>query len=135
MVLELAGAGTGVTWAIIGRSGDSGKFRGGTVDVLDYEELVADFESRLVTQLRRHGANADYLETWVPDDDFAKSLLNMVEAASASGCGEIAVRVSSSTQPPGQIEKLKREIGALGTVSVEGHPDGVVIVVRGIKSS
>ena len=35
---------------------------------IDYEALVEAFEEALVTKLRGHGAEADYLEMWVPDE-------------------------------------------------------------------
>jgi hypothetical protein len=105
------------------------------VDVLEYEKLVADFENRLVTQLRSHGADAEYLEMWVPDSDLVKSLLNMVEAASAYGRDQIAVRVSSKTIASGQIDMLMNEIGNLAAVSTDPQPDGMLIVVKDIKAA
>ena len=65
---------------------------------LNYETLVKAFEEALVTKLRGHGAEAEYLEMWVPDEDPVKSILNMVEAAEAFGRDEIAIEVSSTTR-------------------------------------
>ena len=105
------------------------------LEVLDYERLVADFEGRLVTQLRNHGAEVGYLEAWVPDEDFVKSFLNMVESASACGCGSIAIHIKQGTATPGQLDRLANEVGDLGTVSIDPQPDRTLIVVKDIKGS
>lgn len=104
------------------------------VDVLDYDKLVANFEARLVTQLRGHSADADYLESWVPDEDVVKSLLNMVEAASAYGRSEFTVWLSSDRCQQAQIDTLRDALGDLGALSVKAQRDGSFIVVSEIKS-
>ncbi|HLH87348.1 MAG TPA: hypothetical protein VKX28_02715 [Xanthobacteraceae bacterium] len=102
------------------------------MEVLDYERLVADFEVKLLTQLRNFGSDAEYLETWVPDEDPVKSILNMVEAAEAAGRSELAVRIAASTMPPDRVRDLAAEIGSLGRIDVSASADKVVITVSGI---
>jgi len=102
------------------------------VEVLDYETLVADFESKLVTQLRNFGAGAEYLEMWVPDQDPVKSILNMVEAAEAYGRPDIAVRVAADTLPAGQLDALISTVGDLGRIEVRNEAAGMLIVVTNI---
>ena len=102
------------------------------MEVLDYERLVADFETRLVTQLRKFGTDAEYLEMWVPDQDPVKSILNMVEAAEAFGQDEIAVRVSSETMPPDRIDALVTQVSSLGKIAVSPAAGKVVIAVTEI---
>jgi hypothetical protein len=111
---------------------DIDAFRGPGVEVLDYEQLVADFEAKLVTQLRKFGADAEYLEMWVPDENRVKSILNMVEAAEAYGRDTIAVRVAADTMPQDRIDELVRQIGNLGSVAVERSQDKVLITVTKI---
>jgi len=55
-------------------------------DTLVYEDLVEAFEHSLLHQLRGHGAAVPYLDTWVPDPDPVRSLLNMLEAAELAYC-------------------------------------------------
>lgn len=102
------------------------------MEVLDYERLVADFETKLVTQLRKFGADAEYLEMWVPDQDPVKSILNMVEAAEAFGQAEIAVSVASGMMPPDRIDTLVAQVGSLGKVAISAAADKVVITVTEI---
>jgi hypothetical protein len=106
--------------------------RSSGVEVLDYERLVADFEAKLVTQLRNFGSDADYLETWVPDEDPVKSILNMVEAAEAAGRSEFAVCIAASTMPSDRIGDLAAQVGSLGQVDVSASADKITITVTGI---
>ncbi len=97
------------------------------MEVLDYEQLVADFETKLVTQLRNFGANAEYLEIWVPDENRVKSILNMVEAAEAYGRGAISVRVAAKSMPSERIDELVKQVGSLGSVAVR-HDEGKLLI-------
>jgi hypothetical protein len=122
-----------VRWAQpIDTGGDDGSYG---VEVLNYEDLVADFQTKLVTQLRNFGSTAEYLEMWVPDDDAVKSILNMVEAAEAYGRSDIAVRVSAGTLPGDRIDALVSEIGALGRVEARPCDGGTLIVVSNIGNA
>jgi len=105
------------------------------VEILDYEFLVADFETKLVTQLRNFGTSAEYLEMWVPDENPVKSILNMVEAAEAFGQNEIAIRVTAAIMPPARISELVTRIGNLGKVAVTAATDKVVIAVTEIGAA
>ena len=100
---------------------------------LDYEELVEDFESSLMTKLRGHGPTADYLEMWVPDADPVKSILNMVEAAEAYGRDEIVVRVSCDTLPATRINELLGILLQLAQVEIQTVENGNLIRVTELK--
>lgn len=102
------------------------------MDILDYEKAVADFNEKLLTQLRSHGAEEDYLEMWVPDEDPAKSILNMVEAAKTYGRQGIVVRVSKATLPQVQMQLLRAEAEPLGQLSAEDDGDNWIIRVTGL---
>ena len=99
------------------------------MEILDYEEVVSDFNRKLITKLRSHGAEAEYLEMWVPDEDPVKSILNMVEAAQAYGRQEIRVRVSRKTVSASQLESLRHEVGKIGTISVTDEDLSLIITV------
>ena len=102
-------------------------------EVLDYEKLVRAFETALMTKLRGHGADADYLEMWVPDENPVKSLLNMVEAAEAYGRDDIAIRVTVETLSDEQIEALTVKLGDIGAVEVTPAGPDRVIEVRELQ--
>jgi hypothetical protein len=100
---------------------------------LNYEVLVKAFEEALVTKLRGHGAEADYLEMWVPDEDPVKSILNMVEAAEAFGRNDIAIEVSSETLSDGQVNELLSVLSDIGSAEITARADGRLVEVTGLQ--
>ncbi len=94
------------------------------MDALNYEELVSEFNNKLVTQLRGHGAAVEFLEMWVPDADTVRSLLNMIEAAQAYGQKDICVRVAKDTLSTAQFDQLRSEAANLGTLTGEREGSG-----------
>ena len=84
------------------------------MEILNYKELVSSFQARLLTQLRKHVADAEYLEMWVPDEDPITSILNMVEAAQAYGREELAVFVETDVLSSNQIPALAARVGRAG---------------------
>lgn len=100
--------------------------------VIDYEILVDSYENRLLSQLRGHGVDLDFLELWVPDDDPVASILNMAEAAEASGETAIAIRVNAETMPHDRLDEVRTALSRLGDVTIEKHEDNAVITIGGI---
>lgn len=100
---------------------------------VNYEVLVKAFEEALVTKLRGHGAEADYLEMWVPDEDPVKSILNMVEAAEAYGRDHIAIEVSSQTLSEGQVNELLSVLSDIGSAEITARADGRLVEVTGLQ--
>jgi hypothetical protein len=100
---------------------------------LNYEVLVRAFEEALATKLRGHGAEADYLEMWVPDEDPVKSILNMVEAAEAFGRDEIAVEVSAETLTDTQVNDLLAILSDIGTAEITARAEGRLVEVTGLQ--
>lgn len=101
---------------------------------LNYEVLVRAFEQALVTKLRSHAAEADYLEMWVPDDDPVKSILNMVEAAEAFGRDEIAIEVSAETLTDTQVNELLAVLSDIGSAEITARADGRLVEVTGLQA-
>jgi hypothetical protein len=100
--------------------------------IWNYEELVQQFEESLLTRLRGHGVDSEYLETWVPDDDTVKSLLNMVEAVEIGGGESFSISVSHSTLSEQQIEALSVQIRDMAVLSVERDPARFLLKVTNI---
>ncbi len=98
--------------------------------VFDFEQLTADFNRKLVTQLRNHGADSQYLETWVPDEDPIKSAFNMAESALSSGCDDLLIRFSESTMDDSQRRALLAAVQDLGSPRMEAAPGGFALGVR-----
>ena len=81
--------------------------------ILNYEELVQQFENALLTQLRGHTNDSGFLEMWVPDPDPVKSMLNMVECAELAGLSEFAIRIGQATINESALGSLASELKAL----------------------
>jgi hypothetical protein len=85
------------------------------VTILNYEELVRQFENALLTQLRGHNNDAGFLEMWVPDPDPVKSMLNMVESAELAGLSEFEIRIGQTTIDKAALDSLAYELDGMAT--------------------
>jgi hypothetical protein len=101
--------------------------------MLNYEELMADFNHKLMTQLRGHSADNEYLETWVPDEDPVLSILNMVEAAQSSGLEAMKVHFDAKTMNETQRTTLLDEVSKIAEAQLSASAGGYDLVVSGIK--
>src|SRR5581483_8296201 len=87
-------------------------------ETLQYEQLVEDFKKKLMTQLRGHGAEVEYLETWVPEEDPVKSILNIVESAQAYGREAICVNFAKATMNGDQQGQLLELLSPIGNARI-----------------
>lgn len=87
----------------------------------EYEDLVRAFEQSLLTQLRSHGAQSDFLRTWVPDPDLTKSLINMADAAALEGVGRFGVGLSADALPDINLPELAAALSGVFRVAT-GEP-------------
>lgn len=103
---------------------------------IQYEALVAEFQDGLLNALRSHAASQEFLETWVPDEDPVRSILNMAESAEIAGCAEIAVRVRRDTLPDDRHGELLALLSELGDAAVrsdaETGGDEVLVTVNAL---
>ncbi len=98
--------------------------------VFDYEPLLADFNHKLNTQLRGHGADSEYLEMWVPDEDPVKSILNRAESAMASGCPAMTVRFAAATMDEGQRRALLSAVQDLADARIAPRTGGYELSIK-----
>ena len=61
--------------------------------VLSYEDIVNKFNSDLVNKLRKHGSEVNYLNLWVPDEDFLRSFESLSESIKASNVNSFTLNV------------------------------------------
>ena len=104
-------------------------------DPLIYEDLVDAFEHSLLHQLRGHGAAVPYLDTWVPDPDPVRSLLNMLEAAEMAGETALRVSVGEATLPPDRHGEVLQMADEFGAGSIEPTAAGMILSVTGLGLS
>lgn len=101
---------------------------------INYEELVASYEDRLLNQLRGHGVDLEFLEMWVPDEDSIVSILNMAEAAGAFGTEAFSVCVSEQTLPAGKRSTLQSTLEEISSVEIEDGKGHCIVHIRDIKA-
>lgn len=92
--------------------------------VLRYEELAADYERNLQTQLRGFKQVHGFLDLWVHDADPARSLLSIVEAAQAGGLPAVEIEIGNATLAAIDREKLLALVGKVGPARIDGRGDG-----------
>ena len=61
--------------------------------VLSYEDIVNKFNSDLINKLRKHGSEVNYLNLWVPDEDFLRSFESLSESIKASNVNTFTLNV------------------------------------------
>jgi hypothetical protein len=49
--------------------------------VINFDEITSNYESGLVDKLRHFGLEGEFLETWVPDPNPVKSVINLADSA------------------------------------------------------
>jgi len=86
--------------------------------ILDYDKLVEAYNFNLDATLRGFQAAEGMLETWVPDEDLVRSLMNLVEAAQLCGNNSVSVRISNQTLANCPMDTLKNKLASLGEVVV-----------------
>lgn len=108
----------------------------GVTIVLNYEELVEDFNRKLLTQLRGHSVDTEYLESWVPEEDPVRSILNIVESAQAYGLDELRLSVAKTTLNGDQQHDLVNLIAPIGQTKVidRGQTCEIEVVIGKARS-
>lgn len=101
---------------------------------LDYEALVEEYNKNLFLVLRGH-RSAEYLDTWVPDENPLKGVLNMLEAAELTGTSEIAIRLGEATLRTLDLTALETAAARIGSVSVERAGEHAVLRVTNIAAA
>ncbi len=96
---------------------------------LDYESLIDRYNDNLATVLRGFRPAEAYLDTWVPDSDPAKSVLNLFEAAADSGVASVALFLGPTTVRHLDLGRLMPSLAALGVPEVRYERDGLVLKV------
>ncbi len=97
--------------------------------MVDYDQLVSAYKESLTTVLRGFRPPAELLETWVPDEDDAKSILNIIEAAEGAGLAGISIRVSIGTFGRLDITSLREAAGRSGKVDTVASGEAILLNV------
>jgi hypothetical protein len=97
---------------------------------VDYDELVRSYHGSLTTVLRGFTAGEEFLDTWVPDDDHHKSILNLVESGESAGLDGVIISIGATTRRSLDLAKLQLMIEPIGTVRTQADGEALVLEVR-----
>ena len=92
---------------------------------ISYEELRQTYERSLTTVLRgfRSMEQHEFLETWVPDDDHGRSLLNLIESAKDRGLPGLIVTLGPEIQRQLDLARLVDEVGSIARIQIKQGKD------------
>ncbi len=79
---------------------------------IDFDKLLENYNSELVTKLRGFNDEHDYLQYWVPGSDKVRSLLNLIDAIYETGTINFSVLLSKKDEYIiNEIKKISNNIG------------------------
>lgn len=97
------------------------------MDHLDYDQLAREYNASLTDKLRGHGVQGTFLEHWVPDEDPARGILNMIEAAETDHLDRVAIYISARTIDESGIDRLRKMVEGLAAINAAAQGAGFVI--------
>ena len=102
--------------------------------VIDLHKMIESYETDLVDKLRHFGLEADIFETWVPDSDPVKSILNLVDSAwEANSDVALEIRASTTILDNAALSLLEMSLGDRIEVNPSSELDYVTILISGIS--
>ncbi|TPV97240.1 MAG: hypothetical protein B7733_00555, partial [Myxococcales bacterium FL481] len=93
----------------------------------DFDALMDNYRTGLVNKLRGFGAEAEYLDVWVPDSDTTKSLLNLVEAVALAGGTSLRLQLKAATAVTLRRDELLEALAQTCKTAFEDHGDRVIV--------
>ena len=95
--------------------------------VLDYETLVEEYNNGLTTVLRGFRGGTNFLEMWVPDEDVAKSVVNLAEAAEAAGVPAVTLFIGPQALGGLDLDRLRSMMAGLARVDAHHKNGGLLL--------
>jgi hypothetical protein len=108
---------------------------------IDLDEVTESYETDLVDKLRQFGVEGDLFETWVPDPNPVKSIINLMDASQVAGLpAHLVVVASRKVLNHLAVANLQAELDGKADIEILDQEDSVKIVLsefgegRGSKS-
>ncbi len=101
--------------------------------VENYDALAQHFTEKLVEKLRQHSAMEayDFLDYWVPENDYAKGVLSMIDSAQSSGYEAIKIGLQKSSTAQGDtLKDILSMASASGEISIEERENRLILSVQ-----
>ena len=101
--------------------------------ILDYEEIIKEYDEQLVSKLRDFGR--DYLKFWIPEENNVLSLLNLFFSIVQSGKRKIKVKINKDKLNKEEIHKLETYINKFSLYKIQKENDRLVIQLQNINKN
>lgn len=102
--------------------------------VINLDEMLSLYESNLVDKLRHFGLEADFLETWVPDADPVKSVINLVDAATVANLQSVLeVKASCQLLNEACVKSLRDTLDGVVDLEIRAIDNVVMISMSRFK--
>lgn len=99
-------------------------------NAIDYEQLVADYNTSLNSVLRGFRPKFDFLELWVPDADPIRSVKNLVESARDQGQQSLSLFFSQAVLKQFDFAALREALKPYGAVESEDSAGGKTLYLN-----
>ena len=99
---------------------------------IDLDEITSSYEVGLIDKLRHFGLEAEFLETWVPDPDPVKSVINLVDAAVEGSVADVIdLKFSGTLIRDESLDNLVDQLKATLTVGLDRDREGITLSLSG----
>lgn len=99
---------------------------------INYENLITEYNESIANVLRGFRPKYDFLESWVPDANHNRSIVNLVESAQSFGVAQIKLKVTRATLTQIDLPALKGVLESMGRLEVVGEGDQTLFLVTGL---
>jgi len=97
---------------------------------INLDEVIESYETGLVDKLRQFGVGGDLFETWVPDPNPAKSIINLMDASHDAGLpANLVVVASRKLLNQLVLANLQVELDGRAVIEILDQGDSVKIVL------
>ena len=97
--------------------------------IIDYGELVSVYWDNLSTKLRKFHPGAEVLDTWVPDANHIKSIINLLDAAQLAEQDNIEIFINAQMLETINVSKLLEVASEFGDVNLKECSGGKTLEV------
>ena len=101
---------------------------------INLDEVIESYETGLVDKLRQFGVGGDLFETWVPDPNPAKSIINLMDASHDAGLpANLVVVASRKILDHLALANLRSELDGRANIEILDQGDSVTIFLSGFE--
>ncbi len=102
--------------------------------ILNYRQLLEEYDLALVEQLRGLELGQDFLANWVPDSNTLRSVINLIDVVHLAGRTTISIQFGDGQLTPNDKIILLESLGDCMSAEFEKNSDGIILRINGIAA-